>query len=821
MSYAGAHFRKSDFQIHSPRDHGWDGARPDGLIAQRGTPLPAEVRKVREEWARNFLSACKDRKLQAVAITDHHEGVYIWDIIRVKDDLVGSGEDLDLWIFPGMELTTKDSAQAIVLFDADLPQTLFEKARSLLRLPSDCKAFEPRGIEVQPLGFHIEDLQDAFGSDDELRDRFIILPNVTPQGHKTVLRKGFHKRFKEMPYVGGYLDGQGPDDLKEQDRKKLDGAIPAWGSTRRGVIATSDAREADFRNLGANPTWIKLASPTAESLRQAMLAADSRIRYTEPHPTSIFIQEVAIAGATFLQVSGLAFSPQYNALIGGRGAGKSTLLEFIRFALGQSALDSAASDWDPTHSRRREILEQALTKESGSVTLTINMDGALMKLTRARASSDQIQMQVGSTQNTLTSKDIRSLIRVQTFSQGELSHLGQETAEARLMELVTQPERDLFDETDQQIRAAADDLAAQLNRRVSAWGLEQRKRRTEAELQTTEARLEAQRGELSSSDPEATAIVNLNSAFDETDEFFRNVEEQIAEALENVSNAFSRTSDRVERILAQPASLNLPEVEVVRRALQELLHRLAKGRRYLSSAEQRFKIAVDGSEALWGPKYAHHREQYQAALEKLASHQLLAEQIQSLGNRLSELRGELESVQSQLHDLADAEPKFVEAVARHQDWQRSRIELTVKSAATVEYLSQGLARAEVSANGDFSAIHNALVSLFQGTAVREARLSDLLASIEGTSDPLHTWWTLLDEVLAILRWNVSGRKDIEARPQTPMLEKAIGDSSLVRFCEKLTTERAISALKAEMLPRIRITHVRHGRSVEFRQASQG
>jgi type III restriction enzyme len=821
MSHAGAHFRKSDFQIHSPRDHQWQGARPEGLALQRGNPSRQEIQHLRMEWAINFLRLCSAKKLQAIAITDHHEGIYLWDVIRAQDQIRAHDETFDMWILPGMEVTTKDSAQALIIFDADLTQILFEKARSLLRLPSDCKESHSRGIEVEPLGIHIEELQVTLNSDDELRDRFIVLPNVTPEGYKTVLRKGFHKRFKEMPYVGGYLDRQVPDDLKDRERKILDGAIPAWGSTRRGVIATSDAREEDFRNVGSYPTWIKLAAPTAESLRQAMLAADSRIRYTDPTAPNVFIEGVKIVGATFLDIPHLALNPQYNAIIGGRGAGKSTLLEFIRFALGQSAMDTPSNDWDPTHSRRRDLLEQALSPTTGKVDIVVNMDGAIIKLSRGRVTSDQIQMEVGATLSVLPPRDVRSMFAVQTFSQGELSHLGQDTAEARLMELVTEPDREIFENTAQQIKQAAEEIAAQLNRRVSAWGLEQRKRRTEAELVTTYARLDALRGALSGSDPAATAIVQSSAQFEEADEFFRNADEQASELLSGLNSALARASDGIARVQGQPSALDTPEIAVARRALSEVQHRLGKVRQYLSAAEERFGTSMRSADEAWRPKYMSHREDYQRAVEKLSTHQVTADQIQNLGSQVSDLKAESEVIDAQLRDLHDADVKFAEAVDSHQRWQENRIQQTRESAASVEDLSQGLAKAEVAPKGDFREIHDALISLFQGTSVREARLNDLLGILEESNNPLQSWAKLLDEILAILRWNVSGRKEVEARPHTPILLDAVGDASLARFCERLTTERVISALKAEIHPRLRITHQRHGRSVEFRQASQG
>ena len=105
-----------------------------------------------------------------------------------------------------------------------------------------------------------------------------------------------------------------------------------------------------------------MAAPTAESLRQSMLAIHSRILGREPVPPDLYIKSVAINDATFLILDqSVYFSSQFTAVIGGRASGKSTLLEYVRYALGISALDTNEKDWEPTYDRRRELLEATLS----------------------------------------------------------------------------------------------------------------------------------------------------------------------------------------------------------------------------------------------------------------------------------------------------------------------------------------------------------------------------------------------------------------------------------------------------------------------------
>ena len=68
--HPGAEWHKADLQCHSPRDAGWDG----GPRLPGGSP---ELEAARELWAAEFVAACLQRKLKAVAITDHHDACMV------------------------------------------------------------------------------------------------------------------------------------------------------------------------------------------------------------------------------------------------------------------------------------------------------------------------------------------------------------------------------------------------------------------------------------------------------------------------------------------------------------------------------------------------------------------------------------------------------------------------------------------------------------------------------------------------------------------------------------------------------------------------
>ena len=118
-----ASWRKCDFQIHTPRDPMWKGDRPPGIgEVSKGisNATKSDVSQRRLEWADKFLDACVEKKLRAVAITDHHEMVMIPYVRKAISAKQKDDPDFDLWLFPGMEITCQEGVQCLILFDSNL-----------------------------------------------------------------------------------------------------------------------------------------------------------------------------------------------------------------------------------------------------------------------------------------------------------------------------------------------------------------------------------------------------------------------------------------------------------------------------------------------------------------------------------------------------------------------------------------------------------------------------------------------------------------------------------------------------------------------------
>lgn len=165
----GAHFRQCDFQIHTPRDINWAGTRP---VAEGD----------RKAYAIEFVVACRERDITAVAISDHHDMEFV-DYIRhaAENEEDGQGNALPdeshLIVFPAMELTLVQPCQAIIIFDANFPSNLFPVVYACLTIHPSTKANE-KTAEVQQLDFTLEKLHETLDANAALKGRYIVLPNI-------------------------------------------------------------------------------------------------------------------------------------------------------------------------------------------------------------------------------------------------------------------------------------------------------------------------------------------------------------------------------------------------------------------------------------------------------------------------------------------------------------------------------------------------------------------------------------------------------------------------------------------------------------------
>jgi putative AbiEii toxin of type IV toxin-antitoxin system/AAA domain-containing protein len=764
---AGAHFRKCDFQVHTPRDLNWQGQRP-------------VTDDERREYAREFVAACRAKELGAVAITDHHDLAffrYIREAANAETDGAGKPlpENEKLVVFPGMELTLAVPCQALLILDAEFPVDLLPQvvqALSIIPTPDDAD----RHAEIKRLE-HIktlEELYDELNKREFLQGRFTVFPHVGESGSFTLLRSGFAAKYKNMPCVGGFVDGsvtqhgKGNSDI-------LNGKNKDYGNKAIAVFQTSDSRSRDFAALGTHVTWVKWALPTAEALRQACLARHSRISHVEPRLPTVRISRVEVTNSKFMGPIVLDFNPQYNAIIGGRGTGKSTILEYVRWALCDQppAIVDGGTEVADFQKRRQALIENTLLPLSAAIDVCFLVDDVPHAVRRKAAG--ELLLKIGAAPFQPCSEDnVRDLLSVRAYSQKQLSAVG-----ARLEELrrfVTAPVRSDLVALEEKIGALRTELRVTFDRleRFRALGAELTAH--ELERKSLIERISSLRASIKGLSAEDTAILSLQAVYD--------AEERIVGALErdgqSAKAALVASVAELSRIAGSvdlgPATENPEIITAIHDALGVWAKNAAAQMNVLRDA---FDEPV-ASKPLgpffegirkWRVRQENHHKQYEEARKRAATHDETLGQIAALEARLKEINKDTDAKTEQLARLGTPDAEFADLRNRWAQYFEKRADILAAQCAKLSATPSTRLRATLRRAADVPPVAERLKQICRGTRIRTEKIDTLLDSVASAPSPLAAWRAALDELLE-LAWLKVEDEISAVLPSVPRLDTA-------------------------------------------------
>lgn len=828
MTVNFAYWRKCDLQLHTPRDPNWSGPRPLGLgddnpaTGQKATL--AEIEAARGAWAARFVDHCVAKGLEAIAITDHHEMTMVPYIQAELAARRTANPAFDLWLFPGMELTASGGVQCLILFDADLPPDWQRQAQGKLGIAyADLKEKEAAGPKVTQLKLNYAEIGSCLDQLEGLRGRYIVLPNVSQGGKHTVLTDGSHGDFLRMPYVGAYLDrDQTIDTLGSKNRQRLSGIDKTWSTREIYPIPTSDSRSADYAALGSHNTWIKLAAPTAEALRQAFLGHKSRIRIDTPLMPTLVVDTVEIDGSSILGNTTIKFSPELNSAIGGRGSGKSSLLEYVAFGLGRSCYDVPRDHYSGT-TRMHELINDTLITKGGRVTLTIVQDGAAFKVTRGAGTGHQPQITYpnGTTQ-IVTTRELRALFPAVIYSQGELAEIGKQsgvkTQLADLLQFVNADFKREDDRLTQEIETAKSQTRTAVQALAANWLLRSKLAKLVTTRDALRQRVEALEKTLPALSVDDQATVQ---AFEQ------------ANAFESKRLQASKHADQMVTELGGVATELLSERDLtadVKGAPEAFRVRYHDLYQTFSSAIAALQTSLKGkretlaeTEASWATDFQKARAARDTVLSKLSAHQTVTQQIIKLKEELTAATNQVADLEAQLKSEADPAAALTSAIAELKRVNDQRVERTQEWAQEIERLSNGKIKAAVQPTGDASEIKEAVDAVASKTGSQEAkRLAQLDTALSG-GDVWRVVDRLRTDCLNLLYWRLVGSSTGETQPVCPDLMTVLGDTDRVRtaLTERMDTARVEAIATAVTKPEIALTYNDGAREISFDKASEG
>ena len=361
----GARWFKADLHIHTIDDTpGHRAKMPTGI---NGDPKSA---KVLDAYARCFLKSVVQSGVRVLGLTPHSPRIgtgtcsAVWRIVEewntgLDDDKTPFREKIYA-VFPGFEPSLNQGRAGLhllFLFDPEIGRDKYLKAFDLVmggvspwqdsELQMSSKKAEEAFSELRQ--FH----ERESAGDSRISWQYLVLaPHIEAQKGLLGAQKAQVLRFFEHEAIAGLE--MGDDKLPEDTIRNREQWLPAaMKRYNQSFFHSSDAYVVD--DIGKRYTWMKLASPRIEALRQAFIASDSRIRIAYekddkedlvpiPNPPDIaanqrpWLKCVEVNGsASFFGAAGsgkaknrFELSPDLTCIIGGSMTGKSTFLDGLR-----------------------------------------------------------------------------------------------------------------------------------------------------------------------------------------------------------------------------------------------------------------------------------------------------------------------------------------------------------------------------------------------------------------------------------------------------------------------------------------------------------
>ena len=320
--YPGARWWKFDFHTHTPASDDY-GKGPTQASLKRTAP---------RDWLLGFMRAGVD----CVAVTDHNSGEWI---DKLQAALVELEQELradfrPLYLFPGVELSVNGGFHLLVIFDR-----------------------KATGHDVRDLLSRV-DYQGVHGRCDAVTRKSAaeVIEIVSSLGALGIpAHVDQDKGLLQTEEDGIRLRGDANTVRQVIDRPEILAAEVVdrdWVKHQVYVEAGcrwTEVLGSDFHSFrkdtshGQHHTWVKMAKPSLEGLRLALLDGGgfSIRRSDEPESFEPFasprhcVEAIEVADARYMgrgKATRLTFSPWLNALVGGRGTGKSTVIHALRLA---------------------------------------------------------------------------------------------------------------------------------------------------------------------------------------------------------------------------------------------------------------------------------------------------------------------------------------------------------------------------------------------------------------------------------------------------------------------------------------------------------
>ena len=398
----GARWFKADLHVHTIDDHpGGRAKMPDGLSGDPADP------QTLEDYARRFLRAAVERGVQVVGLTPHSpragagpDTSAVWRIVEEwnegKDDDGVPFREKVYAVFPGFEPSFREGKAGLhllFLFDPEIGRDRYLRAFGLTMgeiSPWQDGTLQISGRRADEAFDDLKNFRERERAGGEDWNSLVLAPHIDADKGLLGAQKAQVLQLFDHGAIAGLELG---DEKTPQDTlRNREWLHEEMETHRQTFFHASDAYR--LGDVGRRHTWIKLASPRIEALRQAFVASDSRVRIgfekggdgaLRPigDPPDIvsgnrpWLREVTVRGGVSFfggreggkpRSTRFRLSPDLTCIIGGSMTGKSTLLDGLRLHVG-AALPVDESVRSQVESRGRNVFA------AGSPEVTLDCPG--------------------------------------------------------------------------------------------------------------------------------------------------------------------------------------------------------------------------------------------------------------------------------------------------------------------------------------------------------------------------------------------------------------------------------------------------------------
>lgn len=364
-SYPGARWWKFDFHTHTP-------ASRDTAAWQRAAGTQEEMTP--EKWLLQFMAA----EIDCVAVTDHNSGEWIDRLKHAYEQMKAEADRgqapagfRELTLFPGLEVSVQGGIHVLAILEPGATKSDIDTLLGTVRY---------QGTKGDSDGVTADGLQDVLKMLLQPTSRCVPIP-AHADGPKGLLRcdPGTRRSVVDANTLKQALEVDGILAVEWcNDSSHFPECVAAL-EKRFARVLGSDCH--DFGGdpaPGSNFTWVKMARPTLEGLRLALLDGNGvSIRRSDegafdPNRRPAHTMEaIEIENARYMgngQAARVELSPFFTAIIGGRGTGKSTLVHGLRLAAGRSQELPAGTE----PQRQFEAFRKVATRRNGDGALREN-----------------------------------------------------------------------------------------------------------------------------------------------------------------------------------------------------------------------------------------------------------------------------------------------------------------------------------------------------------------------------------------------------------------------------------------------------------------